>query len=228
MTFSRFAVYVTLPAGPLSDFGSAWLGWSAATGERLDPPSVDGLPLPAHDITATPRKYGLHGTMKPPFRLAEGCSFDALSRAFASFCLSQRPVDIGPLALTRLGRFLALTPTGDQTALAGLAAACVRELDSFRAPASETELAKRRKARLSARQEALLLQWGYPYVMEEFRFHITLSGRLSAEDAEATRAALVPHIAPYLTKPFVLRQLTLCGEDDQGLFHELQRADLSG
>ncbi len=228
MKFSRYAIYVTVPPGPLNDFGAAWLGWNAATGERPDAPIVEGLPKPAHTITARPRKYGLHGTMKPPFRLADGHDFEALNAAFADFCARRAPVPLGGLALTRLGRFLALTPTGDPAGLAALAFAAVKELDGFRAPATEAELDRRRQSGLTPRQEALLLQWGYPYVGEEFRFHITLSGPLSEADAETTASALAPHLTPLLPKPYVVQALTLCGEDSEGMFHELHRCALTG
>ncbi|MDD9730130.1 DUF1045 domain-containing protein [Mameliella sp. AT18] len=228
MHFSRYAVYVTLPQGPLSDFGAAWLGWNAATGERPDAPVVHGLPLPAHEITATPRKYGLHGTIKPPFRLVGGMDFDALHDGFARFCATQAPVTLDGLALTRRGRFLALTPVGETGALSTLAARTVEALDPFRAPLTEAELDKRRKSGLNDRQEALLTRWGYPYVMDQFRFHITLSGKLDREMAEQVRSALLPHVEPHLTSPFTVEALTLCGEDSTGYFHELHRYALSG
>lgn len=228
MHFSRYAVYVTLPRGPLSDFGSAWLGWNAATGERPDAPMVHGLPLPVREITATPRKYGLHGTIKPPFRLAEGQSPDALHDAFARFCAARKPVTLDGLALTRLGSFLALTPVGDATALADLAGRAVQDLDRFRAPLNAADLARRRKSGLTARQEDLLAQWGYPYVLEQFRFHITLSGKLSPAEADQVHSALLPHIDQRLPRPFIIDALTLCGEDQTGYFHELHRYALSG
>ncbi|MGP6087182.1 DUF1045 domain-containing protein [Antarctobacter jejuensis] len=228
MHFSRYAVYVTLPKGPLSDFGSAWLGWNAATGERPDAPIVPGLPMPAHEITATPRKYGLHGTIKPPFRLADGHSHDELHDAVAAFCAARAPVVLDGLALTRLGSFLALTPVGETDALSALAADSVRDLDPFRAPLTEDEMAKRRKSRLGARQEALLAKWGYPHVMEHFRFHITLSGKLDTARAEQVRAALLPQLEDRLPRPFTIDALTLCGEDQTGYFHELHRYALSG
>ncbi|ASP19154.1 phosphonate metabolism protein [Antarctobacter heliothermus] len=228
MHFSRYAVYVTLPKGPLSEFGAQWLGWNAATGERPDAPMIHGLPMPVHDITATPRKYGLHGTIKPPFRLAEGQSFDALHDEFAAFCAAHSPVTLEGLALTRLGSFLALTPVGDTNDLATLAARAVETLDPYRAPLTETEMDKRRKSGLSERQDALLTQWGYPYVMDQFRFHITLSGRLNKTDAEQVRAALLPHIDQRLPRPFTVDALTLCGEDQTGYFHELHRYALCG
>ncbi len=228
MNFSRYAVYFTLPDGPLDQFGAAWLGWNAKTGERLDHPLVDDLPMPVRDITATPRKYGFHGTIKPPFRLADGQSFDALQHSIEALCSSAAPVALDGFVIARLGGFLALVPEGDATSLANLAARAVQELDAFRAPLNETELAKRRNRPLTPAQEAYLDTWGYPYVLEEFRFHMTLSGSLGAEKAEAVRAALVKPLRPLLPRPMVIDALTLCGEDSNGMFHELHRYTLTG
>lgn len=230
MRYSRYAVYYTLPDTPLDRFGAAWLGWNAKTGERSGPPEpeIEGLPKPAHDLTATPRKYGLHGTIKPPFRLAEGTDTASLRKALAALCARHPAVEMTALQLTRLGSFLALTPTGNTEALQALAGRVVERLDRFRAPLTEDELARRRKARLSERQEENLARWGYPYVMEDFRFHMTLTGRLSAEELEQTRVVLLPQIATYLEAPFCIDALTLCGEDEDGRFHELHRYALAG
>ncbi|TMV43101.1 DUF1045 domain-containing protein, partial [Thioclava sp. BHET1] len=132
------------------------------------------------------------------------------------------------LALHRIGGFLALTPRGDTSPLARLAAEVVERLDRFRAPAPEAELARRRGKGLSPRQEALLMRWGYPYVMEEFRFHLTLTGSLPPEMAMATEAALAPLLAPILPEPFEIRELCLFGEAEDGRFHEVHRSALSG
>ena len=228
MNFSRYAVYFTLPDGPLDQFCAAWLGWNAKTAERLDPPMVDDLPMPPHDITATPRKYGFHGTIKPPFRLAEAQSFDALRDAVSDLCASAAPVALDGFELARLGGFLALVPDGDATGLANLAARVVQELDDFRAPLNEAELAKRRNRPLTPAQEAYLDAWGYPYVLEEFRFHMTLSGSLDIQQAEEVRAALMKPLAPLLPRPVQIDALTLCGEDTNGMFHELHRYTLTG
>ncbi len=224
--FKRFAIYYAPEAGALADFGASWLGWDLAAGAPADHPRIEGLDIAA--LTDTPRKYGLHGTVKPPFRLADGTEFDGLAAAAERFCAAQAPVVLDGLALTRLGGFLALTVTGDTTALVDLAATMVRGLDEFRAPPPEAELARRRKANLSERQDALLLQWGYPYVMEEFRFHITLTGKLGKDHAETVRQRLDPLVAPLLPAPFVIRDLCLVGEDENGMFHLIHRYALSG
>lgn len=224
--FTRFAIYYMPEPGPLADFGAAWLGWDAASGQPCAHPEVPGLPRPLSEITQTPRKYGFHGTIKPPFRLAAGQSARDLLGAARALCASETPVELPGLRLHRLGRFLALTPQGDTGPLASLAGSMVRGLDPFRAPAPEAELARRRKAGLSERQEELLQQWGYPYVMDEFRFHLTLSGGMPAEQAEATEAALAAILPPILPVPFRIESLCLAGEDPEGRFHLVERLPL--
>ena len=89
-------------------------------------------------------------------------------------------------------------------------------------------MARRRKSPLTERQEALLARWGYPYVMEEFRFHLTLTGALSQDAAEAAERVLAAHFAPHLAGPVTIDSLCLMGEDDDGLFHLIHRYTLSG
>ena len=137
------------------------------------------------------------------------------------------PAACDGLTLTQLGRFLALTPFGPLDGLQGIAEACVRDLDGFRAPAVEAELARRRKAGLSTRQEALLAQWGYPYVFAEFRFHMTLSGRLPEEDVRGWTDTMQVHL-PDLPAPFVVDQIALCGERQDGRFELIHRYTFTG
>lgn len=223
MTYSRFAIYYLPPAGALADFGASWLGWNVQTGADAAQPDLPDL----HDITMTPRKYGFHGTLKPPFRLAQGKSLDDLQAAAAGLAAKWAPASCDGLELASLGRFLALVPHGDQDGLRNLAEACVRDLDGFRAPADQAELARRRKSGLSPRQDALLTQWGYPYVMDQFRFHMTLSGSLPADDIPTWIKALKQHL-PDLTCPFVIDQIALCGERSDGRFEMIHRYTLAG
>lgn len=223
MSYARFAIYYVPPDGPLSEFGAKWLGWDVVTGREVPGFDVPGL----HDITMTPRKYGFHGTLKPPFRLKEGQTLEALEAAVSDLAAALSPAVCGELTLTQLGQFLALTPFGPLDGLQRIAEACVRDLDGFRAPASEAELARRRKAGLSTRQEALLAEWGYPYVFEEFRFHLTLSGGLPESGASDWKDALQGHL-PNLPMPFVVDQIALCGERQDGRFELIHRYTLTG
>lgn len=228
MQFIRYAVYFTPRQGPLAAFGAAWLGWDSARGQRVPHPQIGGVPRPVAEMTATPRKYGLHATIKPPFRLAEGRTEGDLATALSDLTQRLAPVVLDALDLCRIGGFLALVPQGDTAALSALAAEVVRGLDPLRAPLSPHDLARRRAPGLTPRQDDLLRDWGYPYVMEEFRFHITLSGKMATQDLDAIEAALAPRVIPLLPRPFVISDLTLSGEDEDGMFHDIHRYTLAG
>jgi hypothetical protein len=223
--FRRHAVYYTPPPGVFADFGAGWLGWDVAKGARAARRvEVDG----ADEITATPRRYGFHATLKPPFRLAEGRTFDEVQGAVAEVAAATPAIRGARLHHQRLGPFLALVPAGDHAPFSALADAMVRELDAFRLPPSDAEVARRRAAGLTPAQDAYLLRWGYPYVFEEFRFHMTLSGKLDTSTAARVEAALAPVLAEVVPDPFDITDVTLAGEDEDGYFHELHRYTLSG
>lgn len=227
--FRRYAVYYAPPPGVFADRGDAWLGWSAATGQALTPPDLGpDLGLPAEEITAEPRKYGFHGTIKPPFRLAEGQTAMALETALANIAGRLAPVTLPGLVLRNIDGFLALVPLGDEVALRDLAGQVVAALDPFRAALTEAEIARRRPERLTPRQRALLDQYGYPFVMEEFRFHLTLTDRLTEPMATRAAAVLAAHFAPVLPAPFVVDALCLFGEAGDGRFHLISRHTLRG
>jgi putative phosphonate metabolism protein len=223
--FRRHAVYYTPPPGAFADFGAGWLGWDVATGARAARMvEVEG----AEEITATPRRYGFHATLKPPFRLGEGRTVAELQAAVAKVAAATPAIRGARLYLQRLGPFLALVPATDHTPFSALGDAMVRDLDAFRLPPSEAEIARRRAAGLTPAQDAHLLRWGYPYVFEEFRFHMTLTGKLDPATAARVEAALAPVLAEIVPDPVDITDVTLAGEDEDGYFHELHRYTLSG
>ncbi|MBK5945566.1 phosphonate metabolism protein [Rhodobacter veldkampii DSM 11550] len=228
--FLRYAVYWCPPAGSgLARFGAGWLGWDIETGQTAPHPDLGPLPRPVAEITQTPRHYGLHATLKAPFRLAPGATRAALATALDDLAGQLAPVTLPGLRLARMGGFVALVPEAEHApALQALAGAVVRELDPLRAALTEAEIARRAPERLTAPEHANLLRWGYPYVFDHFRFHVTLSGSLPLTEAEALRSALTPHLAPLLPRPFPLTELCLCGEDAAGRFHLIRRAALRG
>lgn len=202
----RFALYAAPHAkDPLHDFAARWLGWDPESGEALPAAPAAGLSdTRIAELTAEPRKYGFHGTLKPPFFLAAGTDEGQLIMALERFAATRKPLRV-PLKMAALGKFLALRPAQPLADLDALAADCVRDFDRFRAPPSEQELARRRATGLSERQEQYLQQWGYPYVLEEFRMHFTLTSRI--ED-EAERQAVLDHLTAQ-TAPLIRRDLAL-------------------
>jgi hypothetical protein len=222
---TRFAVYYAPRPGAFADCAAAWLGRDAATGQALAQPRLPGIPDPAA-LTTDPRRYGFHGTLRAPFRLGDGVAPGQVADSLAALASRLAPVVCDSLRLEDLDGFLALTPTGCEAALLDLGARVVEETNPLRAALTPGEVARRRPATLSARQRALLDTWGYPFVMEEFRFHLTLTDRLA--DPAPAMAALAAHFAPVLPQPFVIEDLCLFGEDASGVFHLLHRYALTG
>lgn len=218
----RFAIYYAPAEAAFAAAAAQWLGWDLARGCAVDQPDILGLQAD----TSEPRKYGFHGTIKPPFRLAPGTDLNGLTQAVAQLAAGLAPVRMLDLQLINLHGFLALMPQGDATGLQGLAADVVRGLDAFRAPLTEAERARRQPDRLTPRQRALLDLYGYPFVLEEFQFHLTLSGNLTADRAAVLAIHARRHFADVMPRPFILSDLCLCGEDQQGRFHLLHRYPL--
>lgn len=223
MSYSRYAVYYLPEPSALAEFGAAWLGWDVEAGANVLHLPVEGLA----QATATARKYGFHATLKPPFRLTEGATAGGLVAALDDLAARTAPATADALELAAMDGFLALIPRGDQADLARVAATCVTELDAFRAAALPEELARRRAVGLTPAQEAYLTRWGYPYVLDEFRFHMTLSGRLEAPECARLHAAAKTHLPP-LPAPFRLTHLSLAGERADGRFERVHCVALSG
>ncbi|MGD1881498.1 MAG: DUF1045 domain-containing protein [Paracoccaceae bacterium] len=226
--FERYAVYYTpAPGTALAEFGAAWLGWDSARGHLVEHLAAVGIDL--QKITDRPRKYGFHGTIKPPFRLANGCEVSALEDAVGRLAANLRSVRLHKgLQLARLGRFLALMPAGDVSALNHLASEVVSKLDHFRAPLTEEEFARRRSTRLTPQQDANLARWGYPFVMDEFRFHLTLTGPLTDAMISDANAALSCALANLSLNSFDIDALTVLGERADGRFIQMSRHPLAG
>jgi putative phosphonate metabolism protein len=223
----RYAVFYAPRSGAFATAAADWLGWDATIGAACPQPDLPGIPYPAV-LTAEARRYGFHGTLRAPFRLAEGVTRQDVEQTVARLAETLPPVTCTGLHLEPLHGFLALTPLGCEAALLELGAAVVEGTNPLRAPLTEAEIARRRPESLSPRQRALLDRWGYPHVMEEFRFHLTLTDRLPEDDLAPVRAALQAHFAPVLPSPFLIEDLCLFGEDAARRFHLLHRYALTG
>jgi hypothetical protein len=195
----RIALYYAPEAhDPLHERASAWLGRDAVSGAILPQNLVQGVDI--QEITADARGYGFHATLKPPFRL-QGDVQAALQTA-RDFAARTAPFTLPPLYIADLDGFLALREAVPCPALQALADGAVSALDAHRAPATEAEIARRKPEKLSLRQREYLAAWGYPYVFAEWRFHMTLTRRLTP----AEKAIILPAVtealgdAPALTR----------------------------
>ena len=183
MDAPRYAIYFVPPADTaLYQLGAAFLGYDCYTGDDLGFPADCGLDAREWlGLTDVPRQYGFHATLKAPFRLAEPFAETELVAELRSFAALPRPrATIEPM-IRPLERFIAVVPRAPNPTLDQLAASCVTAFDRFRRPLTAIERVKRLAAGLSERQSEYLERWGYPYVLDEFRFHLTLTGEVEVE-----------------------------------------------
>jgi hypothetical protein len=211
----RYAVYFCPATGSgLEAFGREWLSTTAVSG--MEPAFLRALLV---DV----RRYGWHATLTAPFALADGVSYDDLRQKVIDVAQQTAPFEL-PLQLDRLAGFLALRPSGNETAIQSLAEQCVRALSPLRAPLSEAAW-QRRASGLDSHGLALFRQFGYPYVLDRYRFHMTLS----APAKEAEERALCAWLTPKLSNlPAAhIDALTLCREPEPGKnFERLERIPL--
>jgi hypothetical protein len=199
---ARYAVYFVPREGTqLAAFGARWLG-----------PGVghDGFGIENYiALTATPRLYGFHATLKAPFYLAEGADESDLLALGRAFGARIKPFEIGRLRVGRLDEFVALTPVAASAQLDELAASCVRVFEQLRAPLSQADRARRLAAGLDAQELAYLDAWGYPYVFDGFQFHMSLTGAVGSVSVETVRAQLAQNYIAY-DEPVVIDEIAIC------------------
>jgi putative phosphonate metabolism protein len=208
---ARYAIYYT-PAreSALGRFGIAWLGWDHYLGQPVPPLLTKRMTRAQYaEVTASPRRYGFHATLKAPFHLAPGLEESALCDALQAFAGSQPRVTIPGLFLANLCGFVALVPAEVPTDLVDLAEAAVTQLDRFRSALEPADAARRRTAGLTKRQDALLEAWGYPYVFEEWRFHMTLTDTLKDGLRETVVEELAPLVAAFASEPLTIDAIAL-------------------
>ena len=206
----RYAVYHSpQPGSALWQRASQWLGHDAATGEKMNQPDVPGVSKDEFSaITASARRYGFHGTLKAPFRLLSGRNEDELVEHLKSFCAKRTPFEVAMQAGS-LDGFIALVPQERSADLEQLAGDVVTEFEGFRAPLSSADIARRNPDALSAVERENLSQWGYPYVFERFRFHMTLTKRLENEQAVSIQRFAENWFGEHLARPMAMEGLAL-------------------
>lgn len=225
---SRFAIYYA-PAltDPLWEKAIGWLGSDPASG-NVTGADVAGIARgELAGLTRSATRYGFHATIKPPMFLAPGRTQAELEQALADFARRTAPVALGHLHLASIEGFLALIEKGDNASLQQLAADIVTSFEPFRAPLAEKDREARRARGLSPRQEELLDAYGYPYVLDEFRFHMTLTDRLDAATGPRIRAAAEEWFGPLLAQEVTLDRVVLYEEPVSGApFRRLSQYEL--
>lgn len=204
----RYAVYFCpAPDSALHELGCDWLATTCVPGVGTDRLNI---------LLADVRRYGWHATLQAPFALATHASYGDLHEHVTDIAARTQAFEL-PLQLDRLAGFLALRPCGDTDRVDALAAQCVRDLSALRAPINEAAW-QRRAGALDDTERALFRQYGYPYVLERYRFHLTLSAPATAAEEHALRTYLLPKLDP--APRAYINALTLCREPAPGAAFE--------
>lgn len=209
----RVAIYwAPRPGSALWEAGSLWLGRDAQSAAARAQPAHDGIAA----LTADARRYGFHATLRPPMRLRGAASGAAPMQGFmaaaGAVASEHAPFTLPPLQVSLIGGFVAITLTAPSRRMQALADACVLATNPYREPASAEELQRRRRAGLDAQEEALLNTYGYPYVLQRWQFHMTLTARLDAGEAPHWAARAAAHFAPALSTPAVVEDIAIFSE----------------
>jgi putative phosphonate metabolism protein len=209
--YPRYAIYhAPAPGSDLDRFGAQLLGYDAYSGEDLPfPNEIIRMAPDWRDLTKDPRKYGFHATLKVPMSLAPGRSEPELLAACESFAGKPWPIPVLTPVVGLISAFIAVVPAEPSPELERLAADCTSEFDSFREPLTPGDRARRNPSDLTPGQREHLDRWGYPYVMEEFRFHMTLTGRLAAERREPVLTMLRNSFSAIGLKTLAIDRITV-------------------
>jgi len=193
---------------------SQWLGRCAVSQQFSAQPLIAEVSSKRFaEFTEHPRRYGFHATMRAPFVLANEYQPSDLISHVSALCQHLKPFVLPRLRVTLLEQFLALVPERDVSQITLLEQQCVTQLNDYAEPLGPEELVRRRSAGLSSHEDALLLRWGYPYVLDRFRFHCSLTGSLakaSPQEVSALTQAAYQHFD----------HLPLCVFDSLAIFAE--------
>ncbi len=213
--FTRYAIYYVPPESDyLTRFVASWFGWDVYKSINVEYPVLSNLNYDIKEITSTPSKYGLHATLKAPFCLAPDRTIDELRLSLLVLSHSIKQFEIPSICLRIISGFIAIVPTIQNESVNNLAKKCVEELDCFRQAKPLNNLNARRAAGLSDSEERNLLKWGYPYVLDDFRFHLTLTNKLSSKALKNVFPVLSSELQPVLNGPLVIGKICLLGESN--------------
>jgi putative phosphonate metabolism protein len=218
----RYAIYFTPDRDdPLTRVAANWLGRDPFTGAAAPAPAIGRLsPAEIAFHTAAARRYGFHATLKAPFRLVDTETETSLNKAMEVFAEGVAPIVIPRLVIRQIDSFFALVPEAPMPELKGFADDVVVAFERFRAPLTEAEIERRSPDSLSPREFRNLYQWGYPYVFETFRFHMTLTGRVGNNEAPRIRGAIEEFFGALLDEPATVDGVALFVEPEPGApFH---------
>lgn len=227
--YKRYAIYyVPEQSDALLQLADDWFGRSTLTGKPTKRPNIPGLSSKKiQSITKTAARYGFHGTLKAPFRLARSATERKFLEAVAALASDLDAARAIKMSLDYSSGFIAIRPSEEDHALRGIGDLCVIALDIFRAPVNTLERMARIQPKLSQEEAQFLLLWGYPYIFNRFRFHMTLTDPILSREKNKIYTILKDYFETALSAPLNIESICVCGDPGNGQsFDVLQRFSL--
>ncbi len=221
--YSRYAVFYLPPSdSPLADFGAQWFGYDIRTGKFREPIQTTTFDL--KELTKISHRYGLHATLKAPFRLKKKYDLSNLFKRVEKQASKSEPFTYPSMKITQLAGFPALMPKHNRAKMVHLEERLVHKLNKFGKKPDQSTSDRRRKVKLNALEQEYFRLYGYPYVLDHFRFHLTLCDKAERSTRSVISSFLEENYSEVLTSSLEVREIAVVGErKSDGYFEELER-----
>lgn len=179
------------------------------------------------DYCEKPAKYGFHATLKAPFRLKRNVKTKDFYDVISHIAAQHSRFKIKGLKIVYRKKFTFITSRKEIKSLINLENDLVKHLDTFRAELNKTEIKKRNPDSLTFKQNKYLKEWGYPFVLDQFKFHMTLMNQNNNKLSNKQKLELEKLIYKISNNLLEFNEISLLGENKNGYFEEIKRFKLN-
>ena len=234
--YSRYAIYYAPPKeSSLEEFGRYWFGWDPLNAKlinnkhRINYLNRFGIKnlINIDKNVLIPKKYGFHGTLIPPFKLNKNYSTNTLFKKTEEIAKKFKKFKFYKFKLKKINNFYAFVQNKKNNNINKLSNRLVRELFKFRSPLTKKEIDRRNPSKLSKLQLSILYKWGYPYLMSEFNFHMTLASEVTGNKLYSELKKIEKNKEIILNEINNFDKIYIFGENQKGMFENLENFSLS-
>ena len=234
--YSRYAIYYAPPKeSSLEEFGRYWFGWDPLNAKLINNKQrinylnrfgIKNLKNIDKNVLIA-KKYGFHGTLIPPFKLNKNYSTNTLFKKTEDIAKKFKKFKFYKFKLKRINNFYAFVQNKKNSNINKISNRLVKELFKFRSPLTKKEIDKRNPSKLSKLQLNILHKWGYPYLMSEFKFHMTLASEVTGNKLYSELKKIEKKKEIILNEINDFDKIYIFGENQKGMFENLENFSLS-
>lgn len=234
--YSRYAIFYAPPKeSNLEEFGRYWFGWDPLNAKlinnkrRINYLNRFGIKnlINIDKNVLIAKKYGFHGTLIPPFKLNKNYSTNTLFKKTEEIAKKLKKFKFYKFKLKKINNFYAFVQNKKNNNINKLSNRLVRELFKFRSPLTKKEIDRRNPSKLSKLQLNILYKWGYPYLMSEFNFHMTLASEVTGNKLYLELKKIERNKEIILNEINNFDKIYIFGENQKGMFENLENFSLS-